>query len=137
MPLASSWKRRKETVMSNHQSCIEACNECANACDHCAIACLQEPDPKAMARCIALDIDCAQVCRLAVAFMARGSAHDSAACAFCATVCEACADECSHHQAEHCQACAEACRRCAEECRRMSQQPTRGGDRTTGTHAQH
>lgn len=35
-----------------------------------------------MARCIALDIDCAEICRTAVAFMARGSefAKRSAPC---------------------------------------------------------
>ena len=55
------------------QSCIEACNDCADACDHCAAACLQEQDVKMMARCIALDVDCAQICRLAASFMARGS----------------------------------------------------------------
>lgn len=44
------------------QSCIDACNQCAQACDHCAAACLQEKDVKALARCIQLDIDCAQIC---------------------------------------------------------------------------
>lgn len=51
----------------NFAACIEACNACATACDHCAAACLAEDDAKAMARCIALDIDCAQLCRLAPA----------------------------------------------------------------------
>lgn len=46
-------------MQQQHQSCIEACNDCADACDMCAAACLQEQDVKAMARCIALDIDCA------------------------------------------------------------------------------
>ena len=41
------------------KSCIEACEACAGACDHCAPACLGEKDVAAMARCIALDIDCA------------------------------------------------------------------------------
>lgn len=54
-------------------TCIEACNDCAVACGHCASACLKESDPKPTARCIALDIDCAQICLVASAFMARGS----------------------------------------------------------------
>ncbi len=119
-----------------HASCIDACYACADACDHCAIACLQEPDPKHLARCIALDIDCAQVCRLAAGFMARGSAHDSAACAFCAMLCEACVHECDQHAMDHCSACAEACRRCAAECTRMSQHVPRA-DNPAGTHARH
>jgi hypothetical protein len=55
------------------KSCIDACNDCALACDHCASACLKEKDVASMARCIQLDLDCAQACRLAVAYMARGS----------------------------------------------------------------
>lgn len=103
-----------------HASCIAACNACADICDHCAAACLQEDDVKMMARCIALDIDCAAVCRMAAGFMARGSAFAKALCATCAQICEACGDECSRHQHPHCQECAQACRRCADECRHMA-----------------
>lgn len=104
-----------------YQSCIEACNECADTCDHCAVACLQEQDVKMMARCIALDMDCAQICRLAASTMARGSEFASAVCQLCAEICDACGDECAKHtQMQHCQECAQACRRCADECRRMA-----------------
>ena len=96
---------------AQHATCIEACNACADACDHCAIACLQEPDPRPMARCIALDIDCAAACRLAAAYMARGSEFAGEVCAFCANVCEECGAECERHSMEHCLACAEFCRR--------------------------
>lgn len=106
---------------TEYASCIDACNACASACDHCAAACLQEPDPKPMARCIALDIDCAALCRLAAGYMARGSEFAQAVCALCAQVCEACSAECSQHRHDHCQACAQACRRCAEECRKMAE----------------
>jgi Domain of Unknown Function (DUF326) len=103
-----------------NQACIDACNACADACDACSTACLQEPDVGMMARCIALDIDCASLCRLAAAFMARGSDFATALCRTCAQVCEACGDECAKHEASHCQACAKACRQCAEACRRMA-----------------
>jgi hypothetical protein len=110
----------KENIMQQqNQSCIEACNACAEACDMCSTACLHEDDVKMMARCIALDMDCAQICRLAAAFMARESDFAGALCQLCAEVCQACGDECAKHQAQHCQDCAAACRRCAEECRRM------------------
>ena len=105
---------------SRYATCIEACSTCADACDHCATACLAEKDPKAMARCIALDIDCAAICRLAAGFMARDSEMASAICGVCADVCEACGAECEKHEMQHCRDCAEACRRCAEECRRMA-----------------
>lgn len=104
---------------SPNQSCIDACNACADACDICTMACLQEDEMKMMARCIALDIDCAQICRLAAALMARGSEFAAAVCAVCTQACQACGDECAKHQAQHCQDCAAACRRCADECRRM------------------
>lgn len=104
--------------------CIDACNECAVVCNDCTVACLQEDDVKMMARCIALDIDCAAVCQLAAAAMSRGSEQSQSICALCADVCEACGEECSRHEQEHCQKCAEACRRCAQECRRMSMAST-------------
>ena len=117
-------------------SCVEAYNDCATACDHCAIACLSEPDPKAMARCIALDIDCAEICRLAAGYMSRGSEHARFICGTCAEVCEACAAECGKHDAEHCKRCAQACRRCADECRRMA--GDRGSQKTAQPkHARH
>lgn len=103
-----------------HQACVEACNACADACDHCATACLREQDVKAMARCIALDIDCAAICRMAAGYMARGSEFAEPLCQLCAQVCQACGDECARHEHQHCQACAQACRRCAEECKRMA-----------------
>jgi hypothetical protein len=118
-----------------YSSCIEACDQCAIACNHCSTACLQEDDVKMMARCIALDVDCADICRLASAAMARGSEQAPAICALCADLCEACGDECSKHAMDHCQACAEACRRCAQECRRMSQAPKAAARPAAAGHA--
>lgn len=103
------------------KSCIDACYACATACDHCAVSCLAEQDVRSMARCIKLDLDCAEICRVAASYMARGSEFAQAICRLCAEVCQACAEECAKHQMNHCQRCAEACRRCAEECRRMAQ----------------
>jgi hypothetical protein len=102
------------------QSCIEQCYACADACDRCAIACLAEPNVKDMARCIRLDVDCAQMCRMAAGFMSRGSDMVSMMCNACAEMCDACGAECGRFQMAHCQECAAACSRCAEECRRMA-----------------
>ncbi len=103
-----------------YKSCIDACYACAAACDHCAASCLAEPDPKPMAECIRLDIDCAEMCRLAAGYMARDSALAATICRACAEVCGACGAGCDQHDHTHCKECAEACRRCAEECRRMA-----------------
>jgi len=102
------------------RNCIDACYECATACDHCAIACLAESDPKPMARCVALDVDCAEICRLAAGYMARSSEFSAAICETCADLCEACGTECEKFDMAHCKACASACKRCADECRRMA-----------------
>jgi hypothetical protein len=110
----------KFMAYQDFQECIDACNACAAACDNCSAACLAEEDVKMMARCIALDIDCAQICRLAAGFMARGSEFAAALCRQCADICQACGDECGKHQMEHCQQCAAACRRCADACRAMA-----------------
>ena len=115
------------------QSCIDACNQCAQACDHCAASCLQEKDVKAMARCIQLDMDCAQICRLAAAYMSRGSGLSPTICEVCAEVCDACAEECEKHNMEHCRQCAQACRRCAEECHKMVSAQPRGAAKQRGT----
>jgi hypothetical protein len=111
--------------MVNQQllSCIEACNHCANACDMCAAACLREEDLAAMARCIAMDIDCAQLCRVASGFVSRESEASMAVCNTCADLCDMCAEECGKHPMQHCQDCAAACRRCAAECRKMGGRP--------------
>ncbi|WP_443098614.1 four-helix bundle copper-binding protein [Variovorax sp. CCNWLW225] len=73
-----------------------------------------------MAKCIALDIDCAAACQFAAAAMARGSEHAKSICALCADICQACGEECAKHKAGHCQACAKACRECAAACRSMA-----------------
>src|SRR3546814_6110182 len=83
------------------QSCIDACYACATDCDHCAVSCLGEQDVKAMARCIKLDMDCAQLCRLAASYMARGREFAQALCRLCADVCQACGDECATLQMDH------------------------------------
>jgi hypothetical protein len=103
-----------------YQACIDACNACAAACNHCAAACLAEQNIQPMARCIALDIDCAEICRLAADYMARGSEAVDVICTSCAQLCDLCGEECERHPMDHCKECAVACRRCADECRRMA-----------------
>lgn len=115
--------------------CIDACKECELACEHCADACLGEEDVAALAKCIQLNHDCAELCRLAVLLMARDSHFAVAACELCATVCDACAAECEHHELEHCRECGAACRRCADECRRMARSVTGVPETTSAAHA--
>jgi len=118
--------------MSHHQNqhCIDACEACAAACDHCSTACLKEAEVARLARCIELDIQCAQFCRLAAGAMARGSEFVGAICQLCAEICDACGEECVQHEMDHCQECARACRDCAQACRQMAGE----GAATPGRH---
>ena len=106
----------------HYQECIEACQECVVACEHCATECLHEDDVKAMARCIALDRSCADICALAMREMSRGSEFAGRLCLLCADICEACGEECARHDMDHCQECADVCRDCAESCRQMAEE---------------
>jgi hypothetical protein len=117
---------QSESQREPMRSCIEACNDCAVECDRCAAACLAEEDLGMLARCIALDLECAELCRTSVILMSRGSDRAAELCGLCAEACEACAEECERHEMEHCRRCAKACRDCAQECRRMA-----GGVRKT------
>ena len=112
-----------QQALTRYAECIAACNACAVACLNCAASCLQEPDVKMMARCVALDMDCAQLCQLSVSLMAGGSEFAPALCRLCAQACRACAEECARHEADHCQRCAEACRGCAQTCEQMAAMP--------------
>lgn len=102
-----------------YQDCIDACNACVLACNACIAGCLKESDVKMMARCIALDIDCAAVCALSAQAMARDSEMAKHFCRICSEICLACAAECEQHHHEHCVACAKACRSCAQACQKM------------------
>ena len=100
--------------------CLRACNDCAAACLQCASACLDEDPPKPLSLCIALDLECADICRLAAASIARQGAQRDAICALCAQACQACSTECAKHDMEHCKKCAEACKLCALACNAMA-----------------
>jgi hypothetical protein len=76
-------------------------------------------------RCIALNLDCADICGATATVMTRqfeaNRAVLRAQLESCAVVCEACAAECEKHgkMHAHCAACADACTRCAEACRAL------------------
>lgn len=102
---------------------IDALNECAATCTQCADACLAEDDVAAMAKCIRLDLDCADICATTGRVVSRQTEYDAnvtrALLEACATACKSCGDECSGHaeKMQHCKVCAESCRRCEQACR--------------------
>ncbi len=114
-------------LTSQEVACLRACSECAAACLQCMSDCLSDDHKQALDRCISLDMECAESCRLAISSIALGSHQMDAACARCADACLACAAEYAKHTLKHCQRCAESCRKCAANChamvRRYSAQP--------------
>jgi hypothetical protein len=110
----------------SNTACVEACCECATACSQCLTACLQEPYVNALTRCIALDVECAEMCRFTLAAVARGSEQLVVICRLCAEICDLCAEECSKHEHEHCRRCADACMKCSAACHQMVEQVLEG-----------
>ncbi|MEP7252863.1 MAG: four-helix bundle copper-binding protein [Ginsengibacter sp.] len=106
-------------IIPNHET-VKKIDICVAACNFCAAACLKEEDVKMMAKCISLDMDCAEVCRTTGILLARDSAHGKHMLKECIELCEACAAECGKHKFDHCQACAKACRECAEACKMVA-----------------
>jgi hypothetical protein len=95
---------------------LTALMDCASYCDLCAAACLREKDIHNLINCIRSDLDCAEMCRVTAAMLARSSDCISTVCAACAEICAFCAHHCEMHDYEHCRECAKACRRAQEEC---------------------
>lgn len=104
---------------------IEALIECANTCSQCADACLSESDVIKLAKCIRLNLDCADVCSVTSRSLSRQTEYDAnltrPLLEACAAACKSCGDECSSHaqHMEHCRICAESCRRCEQAGRQL------------------
>jgi len=101
-----------------NQQLIAVLYKCSLANNFCAASCLEEDNVKMMKDCIRLDMDCAQICSLTAALLARESEHGEHLLKECAEICGLCATECEKHasEMEHCKECAAACRRCEEVC---------------------
>lgn len=71
-----------------------------------------------MTRCIRLDRDCAEICKLTASALARNSESARVLLQACADICRECGAECARHShMDHCRQCAEACKACEEACR--------------------
>lgn len=103
--------------------CIDECTDCGLTCTICAQDCLQEPHVADLARCIALNTQCAEACRATAGMLVHAQVEASQVrrqVELCAAICRACAQECGRMQdMEHCRICAESCTRCADQCERV------------------
>jgi hypothetical protein len=101
---------------------IETTLVAAHACVSCADACIGEPDPRLLARCIRMTLDCADVCQATWRMLTRQQEPDIAMVArqldLCAYACRRAAEECEKHAKTHahCATCGEACRWCEKAC---------------------
>ena len=134
MPVADVANRMLETYPRDFNldkdllvRCIEACADCSQACTQCADDCLSEQGELAtLAKCIRLNLDCADVCAATGRVLSRQTEYDAnvtrAIVTACAAACKACGDECAQHGEhgmEHCTVCAEQCRRCEQVCQEL------------------
>lgn len=96
--------------------------ECLAVVTVSADACLTESDVQELARCIELDLDCADTCDATMKLVARIGNQDALMLAAqvraCRQACAMCAEECERHASyhEHCRICGETCRSCARAC---------------------
>jgi hypothetical protein len=104
---------------------IDACLSCAQSCSSCADADLVEDDVAQLRTCIALCVDCADVCELVARILSRPTQSDHVVVHrllhACVRECSLCADECARHAEHHrhCAICAQACRACEVACRTL------------------
>jgi hypothetical protein len=100
---------------------IDASLDCLQACTSCGDAELAEQDVKAMATCIALCVDCADVCDATARVLSRPAHWDHLVVhrtlKACVRECTRCAEECDRHaHHRHCAICAKVCRACEAAC---------------------
>lgn len=103
-------------IMDVYSELVESLENCVAACHNCAASCLEEENVYSMRECIKLDLDCADVCHMALKLLARDSSHAVSVVKLCMGICAECAAECEKHEHDHCQQCAKACRRCEDQC---------------------
>ncbi|HEV3390433.1 MAG TPA: hypothetical protein VG057_15545 [Solirubrobacteraceae bacterium] len=104
---------------------IDACLRCTQSCTTCADADLVEDDFDEMRECIALCLNCADVCALTARLLSRPAHSDEyvihRVLDACVRVCTACAEEChrhAHHH-RHCALSETVCRECIRACQAL------------------
>jgi len=98
------------------QELINELNLCVSYCDACYDGCSQEQDRHMLERCMMLDKECREICRLTASLLEAGSENADKFVKLCADICKLCAEECHKHAHDHCQECAAQCDKCYEMC---------------------
>lgn len=123
-PILEAHPRARQIDTDAYSEALDALAQCGISCTICADACLSEMHVQMLAKCIELNLTCADSCLAATRALARIGFQDGgvvrAHLEACRTACVACAEECERHgEMEHCRLCAEACRSCEQACTTM------------------
>lgn len=104
---------------------IDACLRCTQTCTTCADADLVEEDVAEMRACIALCINCADVCAVTARLLSRPAQSEKYVIhrllQACVRTCTSCAEECARHahHHRHCAICETVCRACVRACQAL------------------
>ena len=119
-----------------HVDCLDACTASAAACNEAAHHCLSQLEKGSSGKehhshAHHLTADCAAICAVSAALVARQSPLMDAQCNACVEACRKCAEECEKDgsNAAIMKDCARICRECERACREMVRAM---GGRTTG-----
>jgi hypothetical protein len=109
------------------QQAINDTAKCHEACEKAIEHCLQKGGKHAAPEHLKLLIDCAEICKTDLGFMARQSDFHGETCAICANICRKCAESCEKLASDDpvMKEGVEACRKCAESCGKLAKS-TRG-----------
>lgn len=103
--------------MDVYSELVESLENCDAVCNNCAVSSLNEKDSRALTNCIKLNLDCADVCHLALRQLARNSKYAVLIVEICMKICAECAEECKKYDNDQCRLSTGACRRCENHCR--------------------
>jgi hypothetical protein len=101
---------------------IDTCLNCLQSCTSCADADLAEKDLDDLRTCIALCLNCADVCDVTARVLSRPAHWDHVVVdqllQACVRTCTSSAEECARHadHHRHCAICEKACRACVRAC---------------------
>ena len=104
-------------MLIHHQPLLDALRACVTACNDYFSGSLSGPVVAARVRSIRLSWDCADLCQLAAAFVARSSEHVRFVLRECAELCRACANESAQYAEAHSRRYTAACRQAEDACR--------------------
>lgn len=106
---------------SHHASnVLQTVQNCEAICEHMISLLLCYKDVHARALQIQLLRDCADICSITAAYLARQSLLIPSITNLCAYICELCGNECKKFPDPESQKCSQICLNCAKECRAVA-----------------